>query len=432
MDKLSRYLFILLSLIIFLVVAPLIILYVSGTKLNLTDRDYEPTGIITAETLPSNANVYLDSREPVSSPATIRFLTQGEYNVRITKDGYFDWKKKLSVESNQVTYAHEGVEAVHLIRKPQPIVLADSGVTSFALSGDTVWFGTAGKMNWRILGSSKTQSAAIGINPKSIYQLRNSKYLVVQNETGGNLLFDTDSKTVTQLPKGCDTMSDLNLASGSILLGRSGNVLLACNITKKISTPLLNDITGFTLLDNTAYVAVRQGDKTFLQTMLWNGATLSEAQNLIQDSLPQGNGIKLIITDSRELFVLINETLYRANASLETISTHVTNAQLDSITDELTFSTPSELWFYNFLRSKPQLLTRNTSTVNSFLIKSGMGYGFIGTPEGMYALEIDSRDQQNKYELIGNQPVWKIAVTGNLKTSLALSGDKLVMIPLAD
>ena len=116
MKKSSRYLLISFGIIIFFVIAPLLVLYVSGTRVNLDDRDTSSTGILDVKSEPSNAQVFINNDERSSTPATIRFLTQGEYVVTIKKDGYRDWTKRLAIESGEVRFAQEGVDVVQLIK----------------------------------------------------------------------------------------------------------------------------------------------------------------------------------------------------------------------------------------------------------------------------------------------------------------------------
>lgn len=432
MHKILRYLFILLSLLVFLIIAPIIILYVSGTKLDIGNRDYKPTGIFTAITEPSKATISLNQGNSEQTPATIRFLTQGEYDVQITKDDYFDWRKRLPVESNQVTYAHEGVPAVYLVKKPQPTILAPQGVTSFVLTDNIVWFATENRINWQSISDKKPQSVQLPFTPRSISIITsNQSYLLLQNAQGKKILFNKDSKSSIVLPDTFNLAGEIFFAD-TALFTLIGTTVERYDISTKIISPVLTNVSGFTMLNNTAYVVFHSNKQSTLQTLDWNGTNFSASEPLLAEPLPESDTAQLIITTQKELFVLTNTVLYRVNEKLETVSAHVTNVSLDPQTRELTFRTPSELWFYNFLRSKPQLLTRSTQIVNDYLIRSALGYGFIATPEGLSLLEIDTRDQQNQYQLIQNRPVWSIAVTNNLKTSISLVGDSLVVIPLQD
>ncbi len=431
MDRITRYLFILVCLVAFLVLAPAIVLYVSGTSFDLDNGDTKQTGIFTVETNPDNAQVKVDGRSPENTPATIRFLPQGEYGFTISKDGYFDWFKRLLVEPSKVTYGHEGVDKLNLIKLPVAQTLIPNGVTSFVLVDNTVWFGSGAKVGHAPIDNPagvKFISSPIAVG--GIAVLRNNNYLLVSNAAGRKVVINRSTGTALPLPTSFDDATDINVSNSGVLLARIGTTIYSYDFTTKTTSDLLLHVVGFTLIDSTAYIANKESGETTLQAIEWNGAAFTDAEPVINTILPNADNIELFITERKELFALINEVMYRINAKPEAVSAHVIAANLDYTTNELTFRTPSELWFYNFIQAKPQLLTRNTATVNDFKIRSVLGYGFIASPAGLEMLEIDARYQQNHYVLAQGTPVWAFAISNNLKTVVALSGNQLLIIPV--
>ena len=141
----------------------------------------------------------------------------------------------------------------------------------------------------------------------------------------------------------------------------------------------------------------------------------------------------MIITDSKELFVQNDNLFYRvAEDELELLTSSLISAKLDLKTNELTFSSSSELWFYNFKTNKPQLLTRGTVSPHDKLIRSSIGYGFIAGDSGLELVEIDTRDKQNRYQILKDAPVYQISITENQKTVLALQNGSLVSYEIRD
>lgn len=430
MDKLSRYLFILLCLIVFLILAPLIVLYVSGTRFNFSDREYEPTGIFTAKTEPDNAEVIVDDRSPEKSPATIRFLSQGQYSITIRKDGYFDWSKRLQIEPNQVTYAHFGVDAIHLIKKPVPEILVDAAVTDFISLNDTIWYSTSNAIGKKNLNDTAAQTFPVPFTPQGLALIPDTTSLLAEGEGGKKFIFDTSDQTVMVLPSQFNSAQDIHLPADNLVFAKIDNILFSYNLDNKTLVPLLNNLVGFTMSGNNVYVAHQENNAVALQIMSWTPAGFSEASALIKETLPDTDDVQLIITPRRELFALSNETLYRVNTALETVGSHVITAELDPITNELSFRTPSELWFYNFISSRPQILTRSTENIHTFTIRSVLGYGIIAGPTGLTLMEIDSRDRQNKYEILSGKPVWTATLSSNQKSLIALQNNQLIHIPI--
>lgn len=430
MDRLTRYLFIVLGFVIFLVLAPLIVLYISGTRFNLNSHETTATGLLVAKSEPTGADVFLDDEKKDSTPATIRFLDRGDYTVKITKQGYLPWTKKLPVETSKVTYTYEGVDAVNLLREPIPQTLPTSGATSAIVFDDVIWYSANNSINFAPLNrATQFTKITLPFTPNSLSIMRDSVFLLAQNTNGKKALINRSTQATFILPDSFKDATDFNITTNNFLVYRNGDSVSSYNLTTHAITPLLHEIAGFTLLGNIGYAAVRDGHTT-LQTIEWTGDGFSNAEPIINSQVPEDGDCQLIITKGKELFVLSGSNFYRANAPLELISSHVKNVALDPTTEELTFSTPSELWFYNFGSAKPQLLTRTTDTINTFIIRENIGYGFIGTASGLEALEIDSRDQQNRYELLKDNAVWAVGLSSDEKTAVALQNGQLLLIPI--
>ncbi len=428
MDKTTRYLILLLCVVLFVIIAPLIVLYVSGTRFSLSEQEYTPTGILVAKTAPSNANVLIDTEEKDTTPATIRFLDQGEYLITLQKPTYFDWSKRLPVEPGKVTYTYEGVDAVEMLRIPEPVTVPAKDVTCLAAINQTIWFGSTNTLAFTTVSDPvRINRIPFPFTPRSITLLSGGEYLLVQNESNRKVIVDASSQALIALPDSFNSAVDLHISPSGTILARRGDTVYEYNPKNHITTPIIRNVVGFTLLEGIAYIAAT-GDTVTLQTMQWVNNAFSEAEPLFTDRLPQTDNVQLIVTRNKELFALSKNNLYRINAQFELVSTQVLTATLDPRTHELTFQTPSELWFYNFLVNRPQLLTRTTTDVHTYLIRSSIGYGLLGTDQGLEALEIDSRDHQNRYQLLSGKPVWSVGVSDNREYVYALQDGQINIV----
>ncbi len=63
------------------------------------------TGLLVATSLPDGAQVFINGNLTTATNNTLD-LTPGEYDVKITKEGYFPWEKKMKVEKELVTKAN--------------------------------------------------------------------------------------------------------------------------------------------------------------------------------------------------------------------------------------------------------------------------------------------------------------------------------------
>lgn len=80
----------------------LIIFFARGYRINLETKDLKSTGLLVATSFPDGASVYIDGKLKTATNNTIN-LSPGEYNVKITKEGYIPWEKKLQVQGEIVT-----------------------------------------------------------------------------------------------------------------------------------------------------------------------------------------------------------------------------------------------------------------------------------------------------------------------------------------
>jgi len=61
-----------------------------------------PTGLLVANSTPEGASVYIDDKLVTATDDTLN-LPPGEYQIKIEKDGYLPWQKKLTIKKEVVT-----------------------------------------------------------------------------------------------------------------------------------------------------------------------------------------------------------------------------------------------------------------------------------------------------------------------------------------
>jgi len=79
----------------------LIIKLAQGYKPDISGRTLRPTGLLVATSEPDGAQLFVDSRLETATNTTIN-LSPGEYEVEIKKDGFFPWKKTLTLKKELV------------------------------------------------------------------------------------------------------------------------------------------------------------------------------------------------------------------------------------------------------------------------------------------------------------------------------------------
>ncbi len=108
MTKKIRWVILLVSAVLFLVIMPYILLYSLGYRVDFENRKIVTTGGIYVRVLPQGANVIIDSKIEnktglFSNSVFVQNLLPKPHAILITKDGYYDYQKTLPVKENEVT-----------------------------------------------------------------------------------------------------------------------------------------------------------------------------------------------------------------------------------------------------------------------------------------------------------------------------------------
>lgn len=90
----------------FIVLCPILLAYSVGFNFDFNNKKIIPTGSILIKSFPKKVDIYVNENKlEQESPVYINNLIAGEYAVKISKEGFFGWEKKLSVKDYQLTIA---------------------------------------------------------------------------------------------------------------------------------------------------------------------------------------------------------------------------------------------------------------------------------------------------------------------------------------
>lgn len=99
-----RVLFFLSTIIIVGIVGIFVSYYARGYRLNLKTFKFQPNGILVIKSDPDGASVIINNELKTATNANIS-LPPGTYDVKVAKDGFFTWSKRLAIEKEVVTQA---------------------------------------------------------------------------------------------------------------------------------------------------------------------------------------------------------------------------------------------------------------------------------------------------------------------------------------
>lgn len=98
-----RFLFTLLTLVIIFSAAAVAIFLAKGYTFSSKEKGLVGTGIISVTSIPDAASVYVDGHLTTATNANIASLQPKEYDVRVIKEGFIPWEKKVKVREGLVT-----------------------------------------------------------------------------------------------------------------------------------------------------------------------------------------------------------------------------------------------------------------------------------------------------------------------------------------
>lgn len=98
-----RFLFTLLTLVIIFSSAAVAIFLAKGYTFSSKEKGLVGTGIISVTSIPDAASVYVDGHLTTATNANIASLQPKEYDVRVIKEGFIPWEKKVKVREGLVT-----------------------------------------------------------------------------------------------------------------------------------------------------------------------------------------------------------------------------------------------------------------------------------------------------------------------------------------
>lgn len=103
MSKYRLYIF-LLTIGVVAFFGTIISLYARGYRLNPKDRKLDPNGLLVLKSQPDSAQIYVNGELKTATNATIP-LSPGTYDVSVKKEGFIEWKKRLTIDKEIVTEA---------------------------------------------------------------------------------------------------------------------------------------------------------------------------------------------------------------------------------------------------------------------------------------------------------------------------------------
>lgn len=410
MNKLIlRRLIYIFFIIVFLVASPLVILYTMGYRYNFGKQRIQKTGIIKITSLPRGAEIYLNGTkyEKTATPAKIEYVLPGDYEIKLIKDGYFEWQKKLSVYENGTTFA----EKIMLWKKSEAETISTSTIIDSLTSPDNnfiISITQTGEIILTDINSGLVGEISGGKNT-IIGQIKNyhqftlqefsgdSRYLLLKAETNKQkdyFVLDTVIKKYQKIDSGDYNSIKWNQQNNE-LYAISDNKLLRFNLNNGQATIYLNKISinDFLLAGRSFYVI----NKGLLSEYNLKGEKIKDIA-----SIECLNNCQLKTITNNKAIIIDNNKLTMELVDLDSkIKNIKINAQkidwLDS--SSVMLYGDYEIFIFDSNKNEPELITRLGNKIKYAIWHPKGRHLILSFDDKIKIMELDNRELRNVIDI---------------------------------
>jgi len=187
-----------------------IIAILTARGYNFAGTEIKESGILNITSNPNTSEIYINNEKKTTTPNKIELIS-GEYEIKVVKDGYSDWKKKILIEPTIVTDI-----AVTLF--PEELKLEQLTFTNI----DNAFFSENGSYVIYTIHTEPNKGIWLAKLEKSIFELSSSPAAKITN--------------LDILPEYCIENSNMNI----IFSSSNNKVIISCNSGSNISYTLLD------------------------------------------------------------------------------------------------------------------------------------------------------------------------------------------------
>ncbi len=407
-------------ILIFLAITPAVILYAAGYKLGRNGFSIQRTGMFIIDSRPKGAKIFIGGRVQttfysslfnadnfITTPAKIKNILPGEYDVSLELSGYWSWRKKLTVSPGASTFA----EDIYLFKNDLPVQIISAKIPNINFSPD--------KTLALIISADRLTFFNLADGTKKIIEQKNIKGKNISwSENNDKIIIDgvlydlNDLSVKTDLIKLLPGSYDYKW-SGGALSGRDKNSIYrldALNQPQKIiSNKLFND---YLIKNNYLYLIIKTKPAPILEVI-----NLSTGESVKNISLPeaadynfinQGHNLINLFDKNRGTLYLLDPLTTKYSPIVETINNVKTAYWTND--NELIYFNDFEIWLYNLNNKEKTLITRISSTINNAVIHPSKNYLIYSTARNINVIELDQRGNRNITELAKFDAIGKMAL----------------------
>lgn len=429
MSLLFRRILYILFILGFLIITPNVILTAMGYKLkigtSLKDAvKIQKTGILVLDSDPAGAKIYLNGvlqeqqinkylktllpdiykgENNIVTPAKIKNLAPGEYDVKIYLDGYWDWEKKLVIKEGESTFA----EDIKLFNNSLPQLVAREPKNFLSLSKDKKTLVSLGTSSLTAINLEDEKITSLSdekfINNKEIIWSPDNKEFIADNK-----MFNLGSEKeilnlASFLPKKINKLK-WEADSNNIYYiepQKDNDVLFVFNLSSKEKNQILKKvkIIDYLVKNESIYLVSLNKPNVDLEIFSLEGK-LSKTINLPSSSsykfINTGENLISLMDDKHNTLYLVDLQNYLPFAG------KIENIKYAYWLDNNRFlgANDYEIFIYNLASQNKTLLTRISYPIKAIFWHPSNNYIIYATENAFNIIELDDREKRNITEIL--------------------------------
>jgi len=428
--KTRRFLYI-FFIIIFIITTPLICLYSTGYKIG-SNFIIKKTGMLILDTEPKGAKIYINGKlqnnffkkyftkknSQITTPAKIKNILPGNYDIKIEYEGYWSWEKKLKINSGQSTFA----EDIYLFKKNIPLSIINKKFNNIKISNNKKY----------LVAINKKENILINLNKNNIinYTTATSSNLIA---TSSNLIWSSNDKKIIIN----NVLFNINDWQNPIILkniiGKNIKTIKWANDSDdKILYKIKNSLHIFNLLsgeDKILFSGKNFSDYIQKNNLLYIASESNLGSNLIILNIDDNKILKNIkLSSSSYSFInknhkLINlydnkyKILYLIDPFSDIKPLHETINNIKEaywINDSyLIYANDFEIWTIDINNYNRKLLTRLSQKINKIIWHYSNNYIIYSTDKEINAIELDNREKHSITKLAEYNSIQNLSLSSD-------------------
>lgn len=433
MRKIHRQILSWIAVGVFVIVAPVLVLYSMGYRYDFKKLEFTKVGMLVIESQPESVDVFFNNKfVDNGAPFKVSSLTPGNYKIRVEKQGFFTWKKTLKVLSSKVNWASH----VRLFyEKPELKEQAlDSNFDSFSYSADDqkIYLLSNEEENKGIFEFDLNNSKLTKIFPKNDdnKKYQNSVFTDLKVSLHGNYVFFSwqNSSTKNYVIANSEKIINLNSIFDAEIFNPSwskqndsliywiykNNLYSFSADSENIPSVVLASVLNFTLGEDFVFFAKSENGKFVLKKAKENNFSnedfmVESLENLDFSEIKAG--IKNAVA-----FKLKNDSLYLVKQKKNS-NDYVAAKIFDDVKDfvwskeenKLLYYNDNEMWFYELINkasdiplihaeykvNNANLIIRIGSKIDKAIWYSDFEHVLYLSNNKVNAIELDERSTKN-------------------------------------